>query len=34
MRIEDLMEITKRSRKEVEDMLSKDDLITLDLTEK
>ena len=34
MRIEDLMEITKRSRKEVEDMLSKDDVITLDLTEK
>ena len=34
MRIEDLMEITKRSRKEVEDMLSKDDVITLDLTER
>ena len=34
MRIEDLMEITKRSRKEVEDMLSKDDVISLDLTEK
>ena len=34
MRIEDLMEITKMSRKEVEDMLSKEDVITLDLTEK
>ena len=34
MRIEDLMEITKMSREKVEEMLKKDEVITLDLTEK
>ena len=34
MRIEDIAETTKKSRKEVEKMLSEQDSITLDLTEK
>ena len=34
MRIEDIIEITKKSREEVEKMLSESDLLTIDLTEK
>ena len=34
MKIEDVMEITKKSRKEVENMLEEQDIITIDLTEK
>ena len=34
MKINDIMEITKKSRDEVEKMLSKSELLTIDLTEK
>ena len=34
MKINDIVEITKKSRDEVEKMLSKSDLLTIDLTEK
>ena len=34
MKINDIVEITKKSRSEVEKMLSETDLLTIDLTEK
>lgn len=34
MKIEDLAKLMKKSRREVEAMLKKDDIIELDLTEK
>ena len=34
MKIDDIVEITKKSRDEVEKMLSETDLLTIDLTEK
>lgn len=34
MKIEDLMEITKMSREKIEEMLKKEEVITLDLTER